>query len=363
MFKKILTILIFTSLTLSAIVFPSVVNAGVIKTLDFTPQITIPGSEFQDGIKVPSGTAETGLVDTVTEREVTIVRSTLIGRYIKAIYNYAIGITGILAVIMISFGGMLWLTSGGSPEKINQAKTFIVGALIGLALVLFSYTLLKTINTKLVEMPSIDTIILQEKQYGCCSYVDPNSTASPPPDIAEDITNVDCTQKGGKFSKNASANKTGTVCLQNGCCTAIETKVIAMGEAGAYYYDVNYCYEVNESICNVMAQEDPLRKYKQLPNLCSEYSECKDNEASCFDVSDGKECDNAERVCYCYAEKPYFGEGMAQEPCGNDNSRCYEKNDGEHTTATGCNHANNWYQDDYGGRKCLDSYICCYLSS
>jgi len=83
-----------------------------------------------------------------------------IGQYIFAIYNISIGLAAILAVIMIMAGGVLWLLAGGSPERVNNAKSYIFTSLIGLILVLSSYLLLQTLNPRLIElkMPAIDIL-------------------------------------------------------------------------------------------------------------------------------------------------------------------------------------------------------------
>ncbi len=78
-----------------------------------------------------------------------------IAEYIAAIYKYAIGVTGILAGIMIVIGGLIWLTAGGAAERISAAKSFIETALIGLAIALTSYLLLYAINPQLVEFRSL----------------------------------------------------------------------------------------------------------------------------------------------------------------------------------------------------------------
>jgi len=41
-----------------------------------------------------------------------------------------------LAVIMIIFAGILYLTSGGSPERMNKAKTALVYAVAGIVIAL-----------------------------------------------------------------------------------------------------------------------------------------------------------------------------------------------------------------------------------
>ncbi|KKS39834.1 MAG: hypothetical protein UV02_C0054G0002 [Candidatus Kuenenbacteria bacterium GW2011_GWA2_42_15] len=83
--------------------------------------------------------------------------------YLEAIYNLFVGASGILAVIMIMFGGFQWLIAGGNPTKIAGAKTTILSALAGLTLVLASYTILNLINPDLTKLADLNKIINDEK--------------------------------------------------------------------------------------------------------------------------------------------------------------------------------------------------------
>jgi lysophospholipase L1-like esterase len=78
-----------------------------------------------------------------------------IGEYIAAMYKYAIGITGVLAGIMIVIAGLIWLTAGGSAERVSTAKSFIEGALVGLVIALTSYVLLYAINPTLTGFDAL----------------------------------------------------------------------------------------------------------------------------------------------------------------------------------------------------------------
>lgn len=91
--------------------------------------------------------------------------------YLQAIYNLFVGISGILAVIMIMFGGFQWLIAGGNPTKITGAKTQILSALAGLTLLLASYTILNVINPNLKSLNLGVTEIATEQLdwYGFCS--------------------------------------------------------------------------------------------------------------------------------------------------------------------------------------------------
>ena len=73
-------------------------------------------------------------------------------QYISQLYQWTISVTGILAGIMIMIGGLLYLTAGGSPERVSNAKSYISNALIGLILALTSYFLLQTVNPALLNL-------------------------------------------------------------------------------------------------------------------------------------------------------------------------------------------------------------------
>lgn len=115
----------------------------------FNPQVSIPDSQFQR-VECPPGTSK----EKCEELKYTITGKT-IGEYIQAIYNYAIGIVGILAAVVLMFGGVIWLTAGGSPERVKEAKAWIGASISGLILVLCSYMILNTINPDLVSFKEI----------------------------------------------------------------------------------------------------------------------------------------------------------------------------------------------------------------
>ena len=114
----------------------------------FTPQVTIPGADSKPAFEKGVATAPS------------------IAKYIKAIYNYAIGIVGILAAVVLMFGGVIWLTAGGNQEKVKEAKAWIGASLSGLVLVLCSYMILNTINPDLVSFKEIEPeIVLKKEDY------------------------------------------------------------------------------------------------------------------------------------------------------------------------------------------------------
>lgn len=78
-----------------------------------------------------------------------------IGQYVGVIYRYGLAMAAVLAVLMIMIGGVLWLTSAGSPERVSTAKSFITAAISGLTLALLSFVILYTVNPALVALKPI----------------------------------------------------------------------------------------------------------------------------------------------------------------------------------------------------------------
>ncbi|HBU07430.1 MAG TPA: hypothetical protein DEB09_05100 [Candidatus Magasanikbacteria bacterium] len=80
-----------------------------------------------------------------------------LGDFIQYIYRYGVVVVGLLAVFMIIRSGLVWVTSGGSAEKIKEAQKLISGSIIGLIIALLSYSLLNVLNPNLVNlrMPQI----------------------------------------------------------------------------------------------------------------------------------------------------------------------------------------------------------------
>ncbi len=106
-----------------------------------------------------------------------------IGQYIAGFQNYAIKIVGIIAVITIMIGGIVWLTASGNQQKISEAKTWIISGISGLILTFGSYLLLYTINPNLtilknIKLQRIDKIDLDEIQVESIETINENLSES-----------------------------------------------------------------------------------------------------------------------------------------------------------------------------------------
>lgn len=75
-----------------------------------------------------------------------------LAEYIDGIYKYGILALSIIAVVVIMFAGVLWLTAAGNSEQVGQAKKWIGGGLAGLLLIYSPYILLNLINSNLTKL-------------------------------------------------------------------------------------------------------------------------------------------------------------------------------------------------------------------
>ena len=136
------------------------------QAVDFIPQVGID-QEFQKGESVSAGQE---VEITKDGKKIKVIRSDLLPKYIRSIYGYAVGVVGILAAVVLMFGGVLWLTAGGNAERVTNAKSWIGASLTGLVLVLCSYLILSTINLGLVSFKPIEVEIASKIITGCCLY-------------------------------------------------------------------------------------------------------------------------------------------------------------------------------------------------
>ncbi|MCG2690450.1 hypothetical protein L6249_00035, partial [Candidatus Parcubacteria bacterium] len=138
------------------------------------------------------------------------------------VIRVALGFLGIIAVIIVIYGGWTWMTAGGDAAKIDKAKKILINAAIGLVLILVSFGIATFVVEKLLEATgggagggcdppcAVGECCISEVCQPC-PEIEPgvntffiNSTA-PPDNSANVIRNIKI-----KFTFNTSVNS-GTV--------------------------------------------------------------------------------------------------------------------------------------------------------
>lgn len=69
---------------------------------------------------------------------------------IMGIINVLLGFIGIIALVVILWGGFRWMTSAGNDEKIVEAKKIISSGIVGLILIFISYALVSFVIINLL---------------------------------------------------------------------------------------------------------------------------------------------------------------------------------------------------------------------
>ena len=82
-----------------------------------TPKLATPGS-----IPDPIGTVDVNFL-------------------IARIINLILGLVGSISLLLFLYGGVTWMTSAGSADKVKKGRDIVIWAVIGLAVVFLAYIL------------------------------------------------------------------------------------------------------------------------------------------------------------------------------------------------------------------------------
>ena len=66
---------------------------------------------------------------------------TSIGEIVGSIILTILGLLGVIFVILLTYGGFLWLTAAGEDDKVKKAQGLMWNAIIGLLIVIAAYSI------------------------------------------------------------------------------------------------------------------------------------------------------------------------------------------------------------------------------
>jgi TRAP-type C4-dicarboxylate transport system permease small subunit len=126
------------------------------------------------GLNVAAGRA--GLTETAIAR-------TTIPEFIGQLIGIGLGFIGIIFFILMLYGGFLWLTARGDEKRVEQSKSIITDAIIGLVIVVASYLVSAFIFQRLTQpgatsQPSGGAAPAPSCAAQCAGDVDPPSCIS-----------------------------------------------------------------------------------------------------------------------------------------------------------------------------------------
>ncbi len=74
---------------------------------------------------------------------------------IMSVIRALLGFLGIVAIVIMLYGGFVWLTSAGNEEKVSQAKKIISAGIIGLIIIFVSYALATFVITQIMSATGV----------------------------------------------------------------------------------------------------------------------------------------------------------------------------------------------------------------
>lgn len=86
--------------------------------------------------------------------------SIIVGKIMKAILS----IIAILFLILMIYGGIIWMIARGNEQNTEKAKKIIRNAIIGLIIVFAAYAITSFIGTKLIT--AMDSAVVAEDEPG-----------------------------------------------------------------------------------------------------------------------------------------------------------------------------------------------------
>ena len=77
----------------------------------------------------------------------------MIGQIIKT----ALGLLGMIAIVLVIFAGFKWMTAAGKEESVTAAKDILTAAVIGLVIILSAYTITNFVVGAIGQAARVET--------------------------------------------------------------------------------------------------------------------------------------------------------------------------------------------------------------
>ena len=72
---------------------------------------------------------------------------TVVGGIARAVALFG----GTLAAVFVAYAGILWMMAGGDPQKMAQARSALIGSVVGLVIVGISFLIPPTVSELVIE--------------------------------------------------------------------------------------------------------------------------------------------------------------------------------------------------------------------
>ena len=126
----------------------NLISARTVKHFFIVTGLTLAALLLINGLGLNIASAQ-GAIDVTTDQPGIISQlsgdQTGLRGIVLTIVNFFLGFLGLLAVIMVIYGGFLYVSSAGNEENVNKAKKILLYAVIGIVVIIVSFALVNTI--------------------------------------------------------------------------------------------------------------------------------------------------------------------------------------------------------------------------
>ena len=93
---------------------------------------------------------DTGLEATGEEVYGALDADTTLGAWVGAyIINPLLSLVGVIFLVLMIYGGFLWMTAGGNSGQVDKAKNILITAIIGTVIIAAAYAITNFVFTSL----------------------------------------------------------------------------------------------------------------------------------------------------------------------------------------------------------------------
>ena len=169
------------------------------------------------------------------------------GAYLNIVFRLVIGISAVLAMVMIVYGGIEYMSGSVISQKENGKET-ITNAIFGLAIALGSWLLLNTLNPQLLsvclDLPKVEIKISPEQEFmilnrsgsGKCAVVTDTNSACHPSKMTPFVGTTGATEPFKQLSSQASA-----ICQLESNGASDAPRLNGTGKNGDRKTTIDYC--------------------------------------------------------------------------------------------------------------------------
>jgi hypothetical protein len=105
-------------------------------------------ASLQDAFNVQDGGTDDPLDKAASEAGYD-VSQTSVNPIIQTVIQVALSFLGVIFLILMIYGGFLWMTASGNEEKAGKAKKILTAAIIGLIIVIGAYAITTLVMSRL----------------------------------------------------------------------------------------------------------------------------------------------------------------------------------------------------------------------